>query len=167
MDTKNWINLFGILGVVIGILLLFNISEMKENSKITAFNYSDDQFSFNATGTDIVINKDYKSSDKIYIKYNKNSVSNSSLVSDYYNMRLNNSSGNILATYNKTNANGVSVFCSVIKTIDPKTQVELEFYNFFVQDKTGQIREISIFGDNSNNKINSTADLVFDSIKIE
>jgi len=72
MDKKNWINLFGILGVVIGILLLFNISEMKENSKITAFNYSDDQFSFNATGSDLVIDKDYKSSDKVYIKYNKN-----------------------------------------------------------------------------------------------
>jgi len=89
------------------------------------------------------------------------------LASDYYDMRLKNSSGDLLATYNKTNPNGVSVFCSVIKRIDPKTQVELEFYNFIIQDKIGQIREISIFGDNSNNKINNTAYLVFNSIKLK
>jgi hypothetical protein len=162
----NWINLLGIVGIMVGILLLFNISNIMGNSKITSFNYSDDQFSFNATGADLVIDKDYKSNEKVYVKFTKNINSNSSLARDNYNSKVKNSSGQILSSYNKTNSNGVNVYCSVIKLLDPSTKTELVFYNFFIQDKAGQIHKISIFGDDTDNKINKTADSVYNSIKL-
>jgi hypothetical protein len=163
---NTWINLLGIFGVVIGILFLLNIVDITGNSKVTNFNYTDDKFSFSASGNDLAIDKDYKPNNKIYIKFSTNPYSNSSMARDYYNLKVNNSSGQILASYNETNKNGVNIFCSVAEMLEPNSKTPLEFYNFFIQDKNGQVHKICIFGDNSDKKINNTARVVFNSIEI-
>lgn len=147
------------------ILALIIGHEVANNSKIIAFNYSDNHISFATTG-ETSFEKGYVSTKKTHIHVDNHfKLCNNS--SDYLFNEIKTGSSIFISDYNDTNSNGVNVNFKILNVTEKTTNSQIEIYNLFINYSDDNLYRIVLFGDNSDNKINNTSKQVFDTLKLK
>ena len=166
MDRKSLFNMLGIIIILISIFILIFGHEVEENSKITAFNFSDDDLSFSTTG-DTRLENEYKSAKISYIHLDNDFKKTNESLSYSVNGKVSTVSHQIISVYNRTNSNHVNVEFEIFRVIEKNTNSQIDIYNLLINCKNGKIYRIMMYGNNSDNEIENTANQVFETLKLK
>lgn len=173
--AKNNYWILVILGVMVATVAASGCANNVEAVNFTdgsvTFSYPGDMTNTTSTGNLSVsnwVNIAYIAKSDVYIYVNKNpTINDPSKTRDAINADVKANSGQVISTTDETNPNGIEVSGNVVTTTDPTTKILLIYYNFFFQDKSGSVYQITVYGSESkNSEIRETSIQVFNSLRL-